>query len=224
MKRIIINRKNLAIVILVGGKSYRSGSEKVGLFFRRKPLLLHQIETLEKIKTDLFLTANSEEQANFFKTNLSIPDQTKIIVDNREIFPYTGIFTPMLGVYSSLKELDNLNYNKALILSGDAPLIKKSVIELLISESNDFDCTIPRWNNEFLEPLFAIYPVKKGYQRAKECIINKTFSLNRLVDENWKINYLSVEDSIQPLDNNLVSLINVNGPIDIEKLMSFIDE
>jgi len=182
---------------------------------------LHQIETLVKFKKDLFLTANSEEQAHFFKKDFDIPDYVKFIVDNRELFPYSGIFTPMLGVYSSLKELNDLEYEKAFILSGDAPLIKKAVIELLITESNEYDCTIPKWNNEFLEPLFAIYPVKQGYQRAKECLINKNFSLNRLIDTNWKINYLSVEETIKPLDNNLVSLINVNGPIDIEKLMKF---
>ncbi|KKM64069.1 hypothetical protein LCGC14_1505120, partial [marine sediment metagenome] len=63
---------------------------------------MHQIETLEKFNWDLFLTANSEEQAHIFKKDFDIPDDVKFIIDNRELFPYTGIFTPMLGVYSSL--------------------------------------------------------------------------------------------------------------------------
>ena len=108
-------------MILVGRKSYRSGTEKVGLFFKGKPLILHQIEILDKFNEDLFLTSNSEEQAHFFKKNLSIPEGIKFIIDNREFFPYTGIFTPMLGVYSSLKELNDLKYEKVFILSGDSP-------------------------------------------------------------------------------------------------------
>ncbi len=72
-----------------------------------------------------------------------------------------------------------------------------------------------------MEPLFAIYPVLETYQKSKDCLIKKRFSLNNIIDKNWNINYISVENSIHPLDENLVSLVNINGPIDIEKLMKF---
>ena len=127
----------------------------------------------------------------------------------------------MLGVYSALKELNKLEFEKGFILSGDSPLIKIEVIQVLINNSKGFDCVIPRWNNGFLEPLFAIYPIEKTLKRARKNLINREFNLNLLLGEAWNINYISVEDAIQPLDKNLVSLININGPIDIEKLLKF---
>ena len=40
-----------------------------------------------------------------------------------------------------------------------------------------------------------------------------------LLDENWKINYISIENVIQSKDEKLISFININGPIDVEKLI-----
>ena len=127
----------------------------------------------------------------------------------------------MLGIYSGLKELIKLNFEKAFLLSCDMPLIKPEIIELMIKESEGYDCCIPRWNNGFLEPFFAIYPVEKGYYKAKEILTKENYGLYNFIDRNWRINFVSVEKSIQPLDKNLVSLININGPIDLTKLIKF---
>lgn len=182
---------------------------------------MHQIEGLSQCDEKIFLVANSEEQIFSYKKEIEFPENIKFVVDDREHFPYPKIFSPILGVYSALKELNKLEYEKALVLSGDSPLIKIEVVQLLINNSKDFDCCIPKWNNGFLETLFAIYPIKKGLRKAEDNLIKKEFNLNHLLDAKWKINYISVENAIQPLDEHLVSLININGPIDIEKLLKF---
>lgn len=213
--------KYLAIAILIGGKSSRFNTEKIRFKFEEKSLILHQIETLSNFDEDLFLISSSEEQLLSYKKEINFPENIKFFFDDREYFPYPEINSPILGVYTAFKELTILGYEKAFILSGDSPLIKKEVIRLLIDTSNNFDCCVPKWNNGFLEPLFAIYPIEKALKKARENLIKKEFNLNLLLEETWNINYISVEDSIQPLDKNLVSLININGPIDIEKLLKF---
>jgi molybdopterin-guanine dinucleotide biosynthesis protein A len=212
------NSKDLAILILIGGKSTRFGTEKAIIELLGKPLILHQIETLSKFDQDIFLVAHSEEQIFQYRKQIEFPKVVNFIVDDRSMFNHPKIFKPMLGIYSGLKELSNANFKKAFILSCDMPLIKPAVIELMINHAKDYDCAIPRWKNGFLEPYLAIYPVEKGYQRAKEILMNENYGLLNLIDNNWKINYVSVEEKIQPLDKNFVSLINIKGPIDIVKL------
>ena len=73
----------------------------------------------------------------------------------------------MLGIYSGLKELYRLDFEKLFLISCDMPLIKPNVIKYLVNDSDGFECCIPRWNNGFLEPFLAIYPVEKGYHKAK---------------------------------------------------------
>jgi len=214
------SQKALVILILIGGKSIRFGTEKAAIELFGKPLILHQIDTLYKFDQDIFLVAHSEEQIFNYRKEIEFPKEINFFLDDREVFNHPKIFKPMLGIYSGFKELLKLNFEKAFLLSCDIPLIKSEVVELMINESKGYDCCIPRWNNGFLEPFFAIYPVEKGFYRAKEILTNENYGLYNFIDKSWKINYVSVEKSIQPLDHNLVSLININGPIDIAKLVT----
>jgi molybdopterin-guanine dinucleotide biosynthesis protein A len=217
------DQKYLAILILIGGKSARFGTEKAIIEFYGKPLILHQLEILSKFDQDIYLVAHSEEQIFNYRKQINFPKGVTFLIDDRDIFAYPKIFKPMLGIYSGLKELKELNFEKAFLLSCDMPLIKAEVVELMISKSIEFDCCIPRWNNGYLEPFFAIYPVEKGFQRAKEILITENYGINNFIEKSWNINYVSVENSIQPLDKKLVSLININGPIDIVKLIKLIE-
>ena len=215
------NEKNeLAILILIGGKSNRLGTEKGIIKILGKPLISYQIETLKKFDNEVFLVAHSDDQIQHYRNQMIVPKDVYFIVDDREFFTYEKINKPMLGVYSGLKELELLGFKKAFILSCDMPLINMNVIKLLISESINHECVIPCWNNGFLEYFFAIYPVKKGFEKAKKILTTKNYGLTNFVDKNWDISYVSIEDTIQPLDKNLVSFININGPIDVYKVIN----
>ena len=213
------NQNKLAILILIGGKSTRFGIEKAVINVLGKPLILHQIETLSEIDEDIFLVAHSNQQIYEYRDKIDFPKEINFIVDDREFFKHKNIYKPMLGIYSGFKQLKKHNFERAFVLSCDMPLIKAEVIKFMIKQSDTFDCCIPRWKNGFLEPFFAIYPVEKGFERAKQILLKENYGLLKLIDNQWKINYVSVEQLIQPLDKNLVSLININGPIDISKLI-----
>lgn len=217
------NPKYLAILILIGGRSTRFGTEKAIIELYGKPLILHQLEILSNFDQDIYLVAHSEEQIFNYRKQIDFPKGVTFLIDDRDIFAYPKIYKPMLGIYSGLKELNELNFEKAFLLSCDLPLIKAEVVELMINESYEFDCCMPRWNNGYLEPFFAIYPVEKGFQRAKEILITENYGLNNFIDKKWNINYVSVEKSIRPLDKNLISLININGPIDIAKVIKLLE-
>ncbi|MFW9827558.1 MAG: molybdenum cofactor guanylyltransferase [Candidatus Thorarchaeota archaeon] len=215
----MIDQKYLAILILIGGKSTRFGTEKAILELYGKPLILHQIEILIQFDQDIYLVAHSEEQIWKYRSEIAFPKEINFIVDDREFFEHSNIYKPMLGIYSGLKELKSLGFEKVFLLSGDMPLINPKVINLMINESKGFECCLPKWNNGFIEPFFAIYPVVKGYEKAKDILINENYGLLNFIDKNWKINHISVENQIQPIDKNLLSLININGPIDLIKLI-----
>lgn len=165
------------------------------------------------------MVAHSKYQVQEYIKEIDLKEIMAFIIDDDEINLHKNLHSPIKGLYSGFKELKDLNYKKVLVLACDAPLIQYNVIEFIIEQSNGFDCCIPIWNNEFMEPLFAIYPVKKGFQKAKENIENRDLKLINLLDKNWKINHLSVENLIKPLDEKLLSFININKPEDIEKLI-----
>ena len=213
-----INNKKLCFVILIGGKSVRFGSDKGIYEYLGKPLISYQLEILRNFDYNIFLIAHDKKQIKNYMEKIDYRLITAFILDDLNDLSDHSIRSPLIGIYSALKELKNLDYEKAFILSCDMPLIKKSVIELIIKGCKNHDCCIPRWNNGYLEPLFAIYPISKTFLKAKENLQNSNFKLTALLDDSWKINYISIEEDIKEIDHNLLSFININGPIDLKKL------
>ncbi|MFX0105958.1 MAG: molybdenum cofactor guanylyltransferase [Candidatus Hodarchaeota archaeon] len=216
MLKIRYKTKFLAIAVLIGGKSNRFGSDK-GLFeFLGKPLVSYQLETLSQLNYSIFLVAHSIKQVQDYMKKIDFKKVSAFIIDERDIDNDKSFHTPMLGLYSAFKELKKLKYRKVLALSCDAPLIKRDVLIYLIEQSKKFDCCIPQWNNGFLEPLIAVYPVRKALKIAKNNIKRKSFKLTNLLNSQWKTNFVPIEKSIQPLDKKLVSFVNINVQSDLE--------
>ena len=217
MSKINKNIHYLAIAILIGGKSTRFGSDK-GLFkFKGKPMISYELEVLEQLNYPIFLVANSKTQVQNYINIINYEKISGFIVDDYDLISDQNIHTPMLGLYTAFKDLNQLGYKKVLILPCDQPYIKINVLKYLIKESRNFDCCIPQWNNGFLEPLFAIYPVHKAFIKARENLLNKSFKLTDLLVNIWKINYILIEKSIKRLNNNLSSFMNFNNPSDIKE-------
>lgn len=108
------------------------------------------------------------------------------------------------------------------IISCDMPLIKYEVIALMLKKSEGFDCVIPKWDSGWVEPLFAIYPVKKGLEAAESMLKDQKYKLLGLFRDNWLINYVSIDKIIKKFDKNLHTFININKQKDLEKITAYI--
>jgi molybdopterin-guanine dinucleotide biosynthesis protein A len=128
--------------------------------------------------------------------------------------------SPLIGLYSTFKELKNLEYVKVLVLPCDSPLVKFEVINFLIKQCNEFDCCIPKWNNNLLEPLIAIYPIEKAYETSLRNIQMNQYKLTKVISKDWKTKYISIERDIKKIDPYLLSFKNVNKREDIKILKS----
>ncbi len=214
------NKLNIktAFVILIGGESKRFGIDKGLIKFLGKPFINHQIKSLTKISKSIFLSAHDNYQAQNYTNEISNFDYVSIILDDRKILSEQEIRNPLIGIYSSFKYLLKTDFEKVLVVPCDLPLIKSEVIKFMLNESINFDCCIPQWNNGYLEPLFAIYPIKKGYLMAKQNLKLKKFRLRELINKDWKVKYTSIENEIKNFDTDLVSFLNINNGEDLEHL------
>jgi len=211
----------LAFTILVGGKSKRFGEDK-GLFkVNDKRLIEYQIDTLKDFKFDIFIVAHSKEQVQAYINEINYKSITGFILDEKEELVDTNVRSPMIGLYSAFKELKDYSYKKIFAISCDMPLINPDVIDFLIEQSYNYDCCMPIWKNGYIEPLFAIYPLKKGLQRAKNNLIKKKFKLTNLIKSNWNMNYISIEKQIKLIDPDLLTFININRVEDLDNVKNY---
>ena len=209
---------------MIGGKSTRFGSDK-GLFkFQGKTLIDYQLETLSRFEYDIFLVAKSKQQVQNYIDNIDVTKIMGFVIDDDDITQSREEYLPLIGLYSAFKELKSLNYDKVLVLPCDAPLVKYEVLDFLIRQCNHFDCCIPKWNDNLLEPLIAIYTTKNAYETSRRNIKQNQFKLTKIISEEWRTNYISIEEDIKKIDPDLLSFKNVNNLEDVKTLKAILNK
>ena len=162
------------------------------------------------------MSAHSKKQVQNYVNNIKYERITGFILDEYDIILDKKVKSPMIGLYSAFKELNKLEYKKLFAISCDMPFIKTEVIKFMISNSNKFDYIIPQWNNGYIEPLFAIYPIKEVLERTIYCLKYKKFKLANLIDKSSNIQFISIENEVKKYDNELLTFININKNEDLK--------
>jgi molybdopterin-guanine dinucleotide biosynthesis protein A len=216
--------EEIAFVILIGGKSKRFGNDKGLTVILGKSFIQHQLETLKRISKNIFLSARDEKQILHYNEEIQSFDASSFIIDERDIIKDKSFRSPLIGMYSIFKKLSSSNFSKVFLISCDLPLIKREIVELMLKESQEYDCCIPIWNNGYLEPLFAIYPIRKGCTESKKNLEGSKFRLREILSKDWKINYISIENKIKPFDKELLSFYNINTEEHLENLKNLLAE
>ncbi len=121
----------------------------------------------------------------------------------------------MIGLYSTLNDLNHLRYRFQFTISCDMPFIKPEVIQYMNQFYSNYDYIIPQWNNGYIEPLFAIYPIKITLNLVKKCLKTNQLKLTNIIDINSKVRYISIENELKKYDSFLETFININNKNDI---------
>jgi molybdopterin-guanine dinucleotide biosynthesis protein A len=104
------------------------------------------------------------------------------------------------------------------MLSCDNPFIQKSFIEHMLRECSERDCCIPIWKNDYVEPLLSIYKVRPFLDKCLDNLLQKDYKLSHLLDPNFNINFISIEEIIKKFDTELLSFININDISDLQNI------
>ena len=123
-KELIINKSKTILVILAGGQSRRFGGGYKTLYkFNKISILDRIIQNFKKLKMEIVLNVNSNED-QFLKTGLPL------IKDELENFQ-----GPLAGIYSSMKwVLENRKNIEWIFTSpSDTPFLNKSLVNKFLS-------------------------------------------------------------------------------------------
>ena len=123
-KELIINKSKTILVILAGGQSRRFGGGYKTLYkFNKISILDRIIQNFKKLKMEIVLNVNSNED-QFLKTGLHL------IKDELENFQ-----GPLAGIYSSMKwVLENRKNIEWIFTSpSDTPFLNKSLVNKFLS-------------------------------------------------------------------------------------------
>ena len=192
-------------VILAGGSSTRFNTDKGILELNGKPLLNHVIDAVEGLVEEVIVVTNTQARADAYAKLVS--EKVRFAVDVRES---KG---PLVG---ALTGFEQANGEYSALLPFDSPFVSTEVLSLL------FDCCIgkaaavPRWTNQDIEPLHAVYHTKQALVAAEEALAENELDMQAMVERLRGVRYISTM-VIEQLDPDFKTFFNVNTLFDLKK-------
>jgi molybdenum cofactor guanylyltransferase len=183
---------DIAIFILIGGKSSRMGTDKGVIKLFDKEMFLHVRDAALLLTENVFVVGN---HINYRKYDCPL------IFD---IVPGCG---PLGGIYTGLFFSPA---KKNIFMSCDIPLINKEVISELIQAADDsIDALVPLVNGR-KHPLCAIYH-RRILPEIKKKICSGEFKMHHLL-EDINTKYLSFPEGDE------IGFENINTPSDFNRI------
>jgi molybdenum cofactor guanylyltransferase len=194
-----------SVIILAGGSSKGFSGDKGALDLAGKPLLRHVVDAVKGLADEVVVVTNTQERADLYAK--IVPSWVRFAVDSCESKgPLAGALT---GFEAAQGEY-------SLLLPFDSPFVSREVVSLLFDCCIGKSAAIPRWTDQQIEPLQAVYHTKKALAAAKKALAQGGFDLDALVDELLGVRYISTL-VIEQIDPDLKSFFNVNTPLDLRK-------
>jgi molybdopterin-guanine dinucleotide biosynthesis protein A len=181
---------NISTAILAGGNSVRFGTDKTLIELSGKSIIQYSIDEFKDI-TNLYIIAKDDRK---FK-HLDVP----IIIDKyKHQSPLVGIITA----------LENINDEIVFILSADMPLIKKSILSILLDNIEESDDIVLPYIEGKIYALTGIY--RKHVKSTLEYFYNR--KIYKIIDA-FRALHVKMIDEKYFIESNieLYSFVNINS-------------
>ncbi len=191
-------------VILAGGFSERFGQDKAVLELKGKPLLRHVVDAIRPIVDEIIVVTNTPPRAEQY-TKI-VGQGVKFALDAEQA---KG---PLVGALAGFSAAQS---TYAALLAADAPFVSREVVELLFDLCKGKTVAVPRWPNQQIEPLHAVYHVKSAIQAAQIALDEGKLNVRSMIENLGGVRYISTL-VVQELDAELKTFFNVNTPVDLK--------
>ncbi|MCS6998442.1 MAG: molybdenum cofactor guanylyltransferase [Aquificaceae bacterium] len=185
--------------ILAGGRSRRFGQDKLLYLLGRKSLVEHALDSLRSLCGKIYIVAKDTRKFHFLK-------DVELLQDKMEKqFVLSGLYTALV----------NLKGEKGLVVAGDMPLLRESLLKRLVKRSAP-PLTLFRVCGR-LQPLPGVYygellPELEAYIKQGG---------ERLLDFVESVPYKEIgEEEARECDPGLLSFLNVNTREDAEFILN----
>ncbi|TCP52393.1 molybdopterin-guanine dinucleotide biosynthesis protein A [Tumebacillus sp. BK434] len=188
-------------ILLCGGASRRMGRRKEWLTFDERPLLLHTLETLQEICSEVVVVAAEERELERL-----VQLNVRAVLDE-----YAGQ-GPLAGLHAGLTGLPA--DEKACLVACDLPFLQAGILQDLaqvLEEQPGLQAVVPQ-EGERLYPVCALY---HGQVReiAASCLQNGENAMKRFLAK-LQVGYVPIERyaAYEP-----PPFLNMNTPADYER-------
>jgi molybdopterin-guanine dinucleotide biosynthesis protein A len=192
-------------VVLAGGFASRFSQDKAILELTNKPLIRYVIDAVGPTVEEIIVVADSEEKIKQYTKILG--EKARFVVDACQS---QGPLT------EALTGLNAAQGKYTLLMSADTPFVSREVVSLLFDLCVGKAATIPRWPNEQIAPLQAVYRTNMALEAARQALDDGKLDVQSMIDKLRGVRYVSTL-VIQQLDPDLNTFFAINSPLDLKR-------
>jgi molybdopterin-guanine dinucleotide biosynthesis protein A len=191
-------------VLIVDGSTAVTGQEKSILELNGRPLIERVVDAIGVLVDEVIIVAESQEQSSVY-SELVDPDVKILVNPERDKSP----------LLDALKGFRIAKGKYCLLLASEFALVSPSVIDLFFDLCPGKTAVIPRWPNQQLEPLQAVYHAKTALEAGKLAFENGLFDVEAMIEYMGGIRYISTL-AIQEFDPELKTFFKVKTLVDLK--------
>jgi molybdopterin-guanine dinucleotide biosynthesis protein A len=104
----------------------------------------------------------------------------------------------------------------SLLLAADMTLVSRDVVTLLFELCHGKTAAIPRYPDQQIEPLQAVYHTKSALEAGRLALEDGEVDVLALIENLGGVRYISTL-VFQEMDPGLKTFFNVNSPVDLKR-------
>ncbi|MCW4019582.1 MAG: NTP transferase domain-containing protein [Candidatus Bathyarchaeota archaeon] len=192
-------------VVLAGGFSSWFEEDKALLELKGKPLIRHVVELVDVLVDEVVVVADSHESQGRYAELLE--DDVKFAVNASE--SNNSLAGALAGFEVSQSKW-------SLLLSSDMPFASPDILDLLFELCHGRSAAIPRWSDQQIEPLQAVYHTKTAFEAAQMAAEDGEEDVDAMIENMGGLRYVSTL-VIREMDPELRTFFRVNTPLDLKR-------
>jgi molybdopterin-guanine dinucleotide biosynthesis protein A len=195
---------NRSAIVLAGGFSERFGQDKAVVELKGKPLLQRVVDAVSGVVDEVIVVTKTEDLVKEYTQFLK--PEVKFIIDHDDS---QG---PLVGAVVGLEAAHG---EYSLLVGSDMPLVSVEVLDLLFELCHNRTAAIPRWTDQRIEPLHAVYHTQSALKAALMALEDEFLEVSDMVENLGGVRYVSTL-VIEQMDPQLKTFFNVTTPVDLK--------
>ena len=191
-------------IILAGDFSNSFGQDMPVLNLNGKPLIRHVVDAVSVIVNEIIIVTDTQEQAQEYEQIVGGEVKFAVKPDDAN--------DPLADALAGLKLAQGKH---SALLSPNTPFVSPDIIDLFFDLCKGKTAVIPRWPDEKIEPLQAVYHTKSALEAARIALEEGKSDLSSMIENLGGVRYVSTL-VVQELDPELKTFFKVNGPVDLK--------
>lgn len=198
-------------IILAGDSSETFGGDRGLIHLAKKPMVTYIIDRIQDVVNEIIICLKDDSQMHLYSQVL--PKETRVVVDEK-VFPEC----PLRGAYTGLLNAEGYY---SVILPCDTPFVSRSVIDLLFDAAVGVKAAVPRWPDDHIEPLQAVYKTEAAADAARRALEGSCYSMRAMISLLKSVRYISTL-VIKEIDPKMYTFININTQLDLRRAETLI--